>query len=111
MGKEYCVEINSNLNWTTKEEMIRALETALKHTSISVREQSIGPKTEGCLFKGFFNFTPISPEGRLFLCGIECGLGMVIDKIQSPEKIAEDIDELLTCLLVTPKSKKSRYLH
>lgn len=95
MSMEYCVEINSNLNWDSKEEMIEAIKTALKPTSIVVTEKSIGPQIEGGKYKGFFNFSPITPEGRLVLCGIECGLGMVIDKISTPEKISSEIQELL----------------
>lgn len=95
MSMEYCVEINSNLSWNSKEELIDALKTALKPTSIEVTEKSIGPQMDGCKYKGFFNFTPVSPEGRLVLCGIECGLGMVIDKISTPEKVSSEIKELL----------------
>jgi len=95
MSMEYCVEINSNLNWDSKEEMIEAIKKALEPTSIVVMEKSIRPQMDGCKYNGFFNFSPITPEGRLVLCGIEYGLGMVIDKIATPEKISSDIKELL----------------
>jgi len=106
MGKEYHMKINSVFGWDNEDELINAVRTVLRPTTISVKK--IIPDSNqhnNGVFEGFFNFTPITPEGRLILCGIECGIGMVIDRIQSPEKIADEIKEMLLCTLMVPENK------
>lgn len=100
MTKEYRVEINSVFGWKDKDELVCALKTVLKPTGIEVIEIHT-KKNAKMLYEGYFNFSPINPEERLVLSGIDCGIGMVIDKIKAPDVVAGEIAELLAYASMT----------